>query len=57
MANHSNSLAWKIQWTEDPGGPQCRGRDELAATEHISQYFMKRKSHSVVSNSLQSHGL
>ena len=22
MATHSNILAWKIPWTEDPGGPQ-----------------------------------
>ena len=21
MATHSNILAWKIPWTEDPGGP------------------------------------
>ena len=23
MATHSNSLAWKIPWTEEPGGLQC----------------------------------
>ena len=22
MANHSSILAWKISWTEEPGGPQ-----------------------------------
>ena len=21
MATHSNILAWRIQWTEEPGGP------------------------------------
>ena len=22
MATHSSTLAWKIPWTEEPGGPQ-----------------------------------
>ena len=22
MANHSSTVAWKIPWTEEPGGPQ-----------------------------------
>ena len=25
MASHSNTLAWKIPWTEEPGGPQSMG--------------------------------
>ena len=25
MAPHSSSLAWKIPWTEEPGGPQSMG--------------------------------
>ena len=25
MATHSSILAWKIPWTEDPGGPQSMG--------------------------------
>ena len=25
MATHSSILAWRIPWTEDPGGLQCRG--------------------------------
>ena len=24
MATHSSVLAWKIPWTEEPGGPQSR---------------------------------
>ena len=23
MANHSSTLAWRIPWTEEPGGLQC----------------------------------
>ena len=25
MATHTSSLAWKIPWTEQPGGLQCTG--------------------------------
>ena len=25
MANHSSTLAWKIAWTEEPGGLQSMG--------------------------------
>ena len=25
MANHSSILAWRIPWTEEPGGPQSIG--------------------------------
>ena len=25
MTTHSSSLAWKIPWTEEPGGPQSMG--------------------------------
>ena len=24
-ATHSNTLAWKIAWTEEPGGPEFMG--------------------------------
>ena len=25
MATHSSVLAWRIPWTEEPGGPQSMG--------------------------------
>ena len=28
MATHSNILAWRIPWTEEPGGPRAQGRRE-----------------------------
>ena len=31
MATHSSILAWKIPWTEEPGGVQCIG---LQRVEH-----------------------
>ena len=29
MATHSSTLAWKIPWTEDPGGLQSRGSQRV----------------------------
>ena len=29
MATHSNSLAWRISWTEDPGGLQSMGSQRI----------------------------
>ena len=34
MATHSSILAWKIPWTEQPGGLQSMGSQELDMTEH-----------------------
>ena len=33
MATHSSILAWRILWTEDPGGYSPWGRKELDTTE------------------------
>ena len=38
MANHSSVLAWKIPWTEEPGGLQSMWLQRVGhdlATEHI----------------------
>ena len=29
MAIHSNILAWKYSWTEEPGGLQCMGSQRV----------------------------
>ena len=34
MATHSSILAWKIPWTEELGGLQSMGSQELDTTEH-----------------------
>ena len=36
MATHSSILAWRIPWTEEPGGLQCMGSQELDTTERLS---------------------
>ena len=33
MAAHSCILAWRILWTEDPGGLQSTGHKELDTTD------------------------
>ena len=33
MAPHSSTLAWKIPWTEEPGGLQSMGSLESDITE------------------------
>ena len=33
MATHSSVLAWKIPWTEEPGGLQSMGSQELGMTK------------------------
>ena len=47
MAPHSNTLAWKIPWTEEPGGCSPLGREESDTTErphfHFSLSHWRRK--------------
>ena len=33
MTNHSSILAWRIPWTEEPGGLQSMGSKESDTTE------------------------
>ena len=33
MATHSNTLAWRIPWIEEPGGLQSKGPRESDVTE------------------------
>ena len=35
MATHSNNLAWKIPWMEEPGRYSPWGRKELDTTERL----------------------
>ena len=39
MTPHSSTLAWKIPWTEEPGGLQSMGFLELETTERLHFYF------------------
>ena len=37
MATHSSIFAWRIPWTEEPGGLQSIGHTELNMTEATKQ--------------------
>ena len=39
MAPHSSTLAWKIPWTEEPGGLQPMGSLESDTTERLHFHF------------------
>ena len=36
MATHSSILAWRIPWTEEPGGLQSMGLQESDMTERLT---------------------
>ena len=36
MATHSSIVAWKISWTEEPGGLQSMGCKESDTTERLT---------------------
>ena len=39
MATHSNVLAWRIPWAEEPGGCSPWGRKESDMTERLHFHF------------------
>ena len=41
MLTHSSILAWKIPWTEEPGGLQSRGRKESDTTKWLNRTELK----------------
>ena len=44
MATHSSIFAWRIPWTEEPGGLQSIGSQRVGydwATEHTHRLFKK----------------
>ena len=41
MATHSSVLAWRIPWTEEPGGLQSMGHKESDTTERLHFHFIK----------------
>ena len=43
-ATHSSSLAWKIPWTEEPGGLQSKGHKESDTTEVTQHAHMKQEN-------------
>ena len=61
MATHSSILAWKISWTEEPGGLQSMGSQRVGHNWATNTYLLNRTlgntadsltSHSLFQNSL-----
>ena len=51
MAAHSNTLAWKIPWTEEPGGLQSLGSRRVRhdwALKHLTHDGMMRKDFQIL---------
>ena len=40
MATHSSVLAWRIPWTEEPGGLWTMGHKELDTTERLTLEYV-----------------
>ena len=54
-ATHSSILAWKISWTEEPGGLQSKGLQSQDRTERLSitwlmqsPFMQKEKSRNIL---------
>ena len=48
MAPHSSTLAWKIPWTEEPGGLQSLGPQSFTFTFHFHALEKEMATHSSV---------
>ena len=51
MATHSSILAWRIPWTEEPGGPQSLGLQSMGTTEGVELSLFHRFCHLFLSDS------
>ena len=53
MATHSSVLAWRIPWTEEPGGLQSMGSQSRTGWKQLSRHVFRpdtagRRKHSFV---------
>ena len=51
MAAHSSILAWRIPWTEDPGGLQSMGSQSQTRLKQLSTRAYKSLRYSVGNSS------
>ena len=45
MATHSSVLAWRIPWTEEPGGLQSTGSHSLTRLKRLSTHNYASSKH------------
>ena len=50
MATYSSILAWRIPWTEEPGGYSPWGRKEWGTTEELTQTQTHTHTHTHTEN-------
>ena len=50
MATHSSILAWKITWTEEPGGLQCVGSKESTRLSDFTFTYTRPRLHQFPDN-------
>ena len=43
VAAHSSTLAWKVPWTEEPGGLQSMGPEQSDTTERLHFRFSRSR--------------
>ena len=53
MAPHCSTPAWKIPWTEEPGGLQCMGSLRVGQTEQLHFHFSLSRIGEGTGNPLQ----
>ena len=46
MATHSSIFAWRISWTEEPGGLQSMGLEELDTTQQLNHHHHRQLENS-----------
>ena len=55
MATHSSTLAWKIPWTQEPGGLQCMGPQRVRYDWPISLHFTHFTSYFITGEGMATH--
>ena len=55
MATHSSILAWKIPWTEKPGGLQSMGSQELDPIEQLNHHHSISTNQENTSSIIDTH--
>ena len=54
MATHSSILTWEIPWTEEPGGLQSMGSQELDMAEHACTHTINIDGSAVMRDAAKS---
>ena len=53
--SHPSNLAWKIPWTEEPGGLQSMGLKDSDITKHAHQTYPNSQDHNFIELAFETH--